>query len=349
MQLRGGYPAVCGSRRGCGLAQPEEQRAEKNGAAALQTLWGGDLAGRLFFYYVRKSLLATIRSYKPYRDLVHQSRILLLGPVGAGKSSFCNLVKSVFQGYVTHQALVGSNTTGMSVEYRTYSIKDGNDGNSLPFVLCDSLGLSEKGGLCKEDRVYILKGHTPDRYHFDSTKPITPKHGNYIHCPFLKDRIHCVAFMFDANSVEQLSHEMVAKIRRIRREVIKCGVVHVALLTHVDSINLIAKDDFIDIYSYVPVKCKIQAVHRKLGFALSDILVVSNYVSEWELDPVKDILILSALRQMLLATDDFLEDLPLEQVMELPEMSASITRNSELMIFILLKRYKLPCFLVEVP
>jgi hypothetical protein len=59
---------------------------------------------------------------------------------------------------------------------------------------------------------------------------------------------------------------------------------------------------------------KIQAVHRKLGFALSDILVVSNYVSEWELDPVKDILILSALRQMLLATDDFLEDLPLEQV-----------------------------------
>jgi hypothetical protein len=41
--------------------------------------------------------------------------------------------------------------------------------------------------------------------------------------------------------------------------------------------------------------------------------------------------------------------LSVEQVMELPEMSASITRNSELMIFILLKRYKLPCFLVEVP
>ena len=39
----------------------------------------------------------------------------------------------------------------------------------------------------------------------------------------LKDRIHCVAFVFDANSVGHLSDEMVEKIRRIRRELIKCG------------------------------------------------------------------------------------------------------------------------------
>lgn len=46
---------------------------------------------------------------------------------------------------------------------------------------------------------------------------------------------------------------------------------------------------------------QLEAVHRKLGFTLSEILVVSNYTSEWELDPVKDFLIISSLRQMLWA------------------------------------------------
>lgn len=50
------------------------------------------------------------------------------------------------------------------LQYRTYSIKDGKDGNVLPFVLCDSVGLSENKGLCMDDIFYILKGHIPDRY-----------------------------------------------------------------------------------------------------------------------------------------------------------------------------------------
>ncbi|XP_062961849.1 interferon-induced protein 44 [Cynocephalus volans] len=263
---------------------------------------------------LKMTLLSTIRTYKPYGDLVQQIRILFVGPTGAGKSSFFNSVKSIFRGHVTHQALVGSDTTGISKKYRTYSIKDGKDGSSLPFILCDCLGLSEEDeGLCMEDIFYIIKGHIPDRYQFNSMKPISSSHHNFINAPLLKDRIHCVAFVFDANSVEHLSDEMIAKIKSVRREVIKCGVVHVALLTHVDCMDLITKSDLIDIYRCVPVKSKLEAVQRELGFALSDVLVVSNYTSEWELDPVKDVLILSALNQMLRAADDFLEDLPPEE------------------------------------
>ncbi|XP_007191857.1 interferon-induced protein 44 isoform X1 [Balaenoptera acutorostrata] len=263
---------------------------------------------------LRESLLTAIRTYEPYGGRVRQVRILLLGPIGAGKSSFFNSVKSVFRGHVTNQALVGSKTTGESEKYRTYFIKDGKDGNTLPFILCDSMGLSEKEeGLHMDDIPYILEGCIPDRYQFNSMKPFTPGLGNYTGCPMLKDRIHCVAFVFDANSVGHLSDEMVEKIRRIRRELIKCGVVHVVLLTHVDTLDLITKGDLIDIYRCVPVKVKLEAVHRELGFALSDIFVVSNYTSQWELEPVMDVLNLSALRQMLWAADDFLEDLPLEE------------------------------------
>lgn len=263
----------------------------------------------------REDLLSFVKTYKlikPYSDLVNQIRILLVGPIGAGKSSFVNSVKSVFRGHVTHQVLVGSNTHGTSEMYRTYSIKDGKNGNTLPFILCDSVGLGEEEeGLCIDDVVPILKGHVPDRYQLHSKQPITPSHANYIHNPLLKDRIHCVAFVLDATSVEYLCHEVVTKIKRIRREVIKCGVVYVALLTNVDRLDLITKDDFMDIYRCMPVKLKLEAVHKKLGFALCDILAVSNYTSEWELDVVKDYLILSVLKQMLWAANDFLEDLPL--------------------------------------
>ena len=55
-----------------------------------------------------------------------------------------------------------------------------------------------------------------------------------------------------------------------------------------------------------------RGILRTAGIPLSRILVVDNYASEREMDPVKDILILSALKQMFRATDDFLEDLPLE-------------------------------------
>ncbi|XP_021518123.1 interferon-induced protein 44 isoform X1 [Meriones unguiculatus] len=259
---------------------------------------------------LQSNLLDALRTYKPYRDLVHQTRILLLGPIGAGKSNFINSVKSVFRGRTTHQALVGCDINGISDKYRTYSIMSRNDSGPLPFLLCDSLGLSENAGLHMDDLRCILNGHIPDRYPFNSVKPITPNHPNYIHDPLLKDKIHCVVFVFDANSVEKLSHGLVAKIKQVRKDLIKRGILHLALLTHVDSLDLITKGDLIDLYKCIPVLHKLKAVHRDFGFAFSDILMVSNYVAEWELDPVKDILILSALKEILHTANEFLEDLP---------------------------------------
>lgn len=53
-----------------------------------------------------------------------------------------------------------------ALQYRIYSVKDEKDGKSLPFMLCDSMGLNEKDGvgLCVDDIPHILKGCMPDRY-----------------------------------------------------------------------------------------------------------------------------------------------------------------------------------------
>lgn len=76
--------------------------------------------------------------------------------------------------------------------------------------------------------------------------------------------------------------------------------------------NEVLQDNFLKMNKAMISQSQIQNVNKILGIPLSRILVVDNYASEREMDPVKDILILSVLKQMFRATDDFLEDLPLE-------------------------------------
>ena len=57
--------------------------------------------------------MKTIQAYKPDIKTVQQARALVVGPVGAGKSSFFNSINSVFRGNMTSQAIAG--TAGKSV------------------------------------------------------------------------------------------------------------------------------------------------------------------------------------------------------------------------------------------
>lgn len=54
-----------------------------------------------------------MKSYKPRNQDVNHLRILFLGPVGAGKSSFINSIDSVLQGRVTGRGLTDA-TSGKS-------------------------------------------------------------------------------------------------------------------------------------------------------------------------------------------------------------------------------------------
>ncbi|XP_017386575.1 interferon-induced protein 44-like isoform X1 [Cebus imitator] len=263
----------------------------------------------------RNRLLAEIRDYKPYADLVPEIRILLVGPVGSGKSSFFNSVKSIFHGHVTCQAIVGSDVTSITEQYRIYSVKDGKNGKSLPFKLCDTMGLDETEGvgLCIGDIPHILKGCVPDRYQFNPHKPITPEHSTFITSPSLKDRIHCVAYVLNINSVDNLSSKMLAKFKKVHKEVLSCGIAHVALLTNVSNCSEVLQDNFLNMSRSVTSQSKVTIVNKMLGIPISNILMVGNYASDLELNPMNDILILSALRQMLRAADSFLEDLPFEE------------------------------------
>lgn len=60
--------------------------------------------------------MSYIKSYTPINRSVSKARVLLLGPIGAGKSSFYNSVNSVFRGHVTSQAISGRSSTSVTTQ-----------------------------------------------------------------------------------------------------------------------------------------------------------------------------------------------------------------------------------------
>uniref|UniRef100_A0A8C1PW95 Si:ch211-197g15.7 n=1 Tax=Cyprinus carpio TaxID=7962 RepID=A0A8C1PW95_CYPCA len=64
----------------------------------------------------RAELMGLIKNHKPLMTSVSRVRILMIGPVGAGKSSFFTSINSIFTGHVTNKAMSGSAGTSLTVQ-----------------------------------------------------------------------------------------------------------------------------------------------------------------------------------------------------------------------------------------
>ncbi|XP_044056400.1 interferon-induced protein 44-like [Siniperca chuatsi] len=259
----------------------------------------------------RMELMESIKSYKPTVSSVSQVRVLLIGPVGAGKSSFFNSINSVFRGHVTSQAIAGCSTTSLTTQFRTYSLKAGREGKPLPIILCDTMGLEEStgAGLDIDDIGSILKGHLPDRYQFNPSAPLHSEAHSYRKSPALKDKIHCVAYVIDACKVSIMPTKLEEKLDAIRRKVNLIGIPQLVLVTKVDEACPLVTEDVKNIYNSGYIKELMQEVGARLGVPLSCVVPVKNYSEELELDPNSDILLLSAVIQMLRFGDNYFDEI----------------------------------------
>ncbi|XP_036808030.1 interferon-induced protein 44-like isoform X5 [Oncorhynchus mykiss] len=252
-----------------------------------------------------------IKNYKPEVKSVFQARVLLVGPVGAGKSSFFNSINSVFKGHVTGQANTGSAGTSLTTQFRTYSIKADQGRKALPLVLCDTMGLEEghSAGLDIDDVNSILKGHVQDRYQFNPSMSVQTDGVGFCKSPSLKDTIHCVVYVLDACKFTLLSAKMVDKLAAIRKGINKQGVPQLVLLTKVDEACPLVRDDLTNIYLSHYIERMTREVSVCLGVSQSCVLPVKNYSRELELDVHTDILLLTAVVQMLRYSNSYFDDI----------------------------------------
>ncbi|XP_072853944.2 interferon-induced protein 44-like isoform X1 [Pogona vitticeps] len=290
---------------------PSEEETSKGADCMLKKPWRSfDLSSG-----GRKQLMDEIAGYKPPLKSVPKIRVLFIGQISAGKSSFFNSVDSVFQGHVLHLAATGADDKSVTRKYRTYEVKNRSTGKPLPIIFCDTMGLEEGefASLKMDDVINILKGHIPDGYQFNPSAAMQPSAPGYIKSPSLKDQIHCVVFVIDGSKVEILSEKMEGKLKEIRQKVIELELPQLALLTKVDEISSFLKEDVSDVYKSQAVKEKMETTSRKLGMPLSQIVPVKDYCSEVELTDDVDILILLAVRQIVRFAQRYLDNISADQ------------------------------------
>ncbi|KAM7388047.1 hypothetical protein PAMP_024248 [Pampus punctatissimus] len=256
----------------------------------------------------RTSLMKTVSSYKPSCEEVTQARILLLGPVGSGKSSFISSVQSVFNGRVINRAMVGSSSTSFTKKLQSFNIHGQKGPTGL--VMCDIIGLGdgEMTGLTLHDILSVIKGHVPEGHKFSPDQPVRSETSGYVKSPSLEDKIHCVAFMVDASKILTYPKSLSTTFHQLREHISDMGVHQVALLTHIDKICSETAKDVTQVYKSYIIREMMGKAAALLGMSSSYIIPVKNYSSELDLDVNTDVLLLSAVDHILQYADLYFQD-----------------------------------------
>ncbi|XP_076129028.1 interferon-induced protein 44-like isoform X2 [Alosa pseudoharengus] len=195
-------------------------------------------------------------------------------------------------------------------QLKSSSIRAERGGPATSLTLCDVMALGEDGatGLSVSDARAVIKGHVPEGYKFKPGTPLSSQSIGYRAEPGMKDKIHCALFLLDARKVTTYSDYLQKMMRRLQAEISDLDVPQIVLLTHVDQVCHAVQEDVKYVYTSRTVKDKMQKAADFMGMPLSFVLPVRNYASELSTNCNTDILLLSAVRSILQAVDDTLDD-----------------------------------------
>ncbi|XP_027027368.2 interferon-induced protein 44-like [Tachysurus fulvidraco] len=261
---------------------------------------------------LKSELSELLLTFMENRQDIKQFRILLHGPVGAGKSCFINSVRSVYKERIVFGA-AEETSAGKSCTrtYKTYKIID-KDSVTLPFVFSDVMGLEDhaEDGIHPDDLINVLHGRVKEGYKFNPVSPLTTVDPDYVHEPSVNDKVHCLVSVVDANSISLMMNEMIQKMKAVRKSALGLGIPHVVLMTKIDvDVCPLVTKDLAEVYKSRKIEEKMQECSHTIGPPLKCIFPVSNYYKETEMDNKKDVLILSALKAIVGSVNDYIENI----------------------------------------
>ncbi|TRZ01140.1 hypothetical protein DNTS_007860 [Danionella cerebrum] len=249
----------------------------------------------------REKLMACVSSFKPMKESVSQARVLLIGPVGAGKSSFISSIQSIFFGRVINCAMVGSSSSSCSFTKKLHSFCIRGSGEAMSVVMCDIMGIGDGEciGLTLHDMLSVIKGHVPEGHKFSPDQPVGADTEGFISNPSMNDKVHCVVFVVDCSKVNSYDKSFSATFEQLREYISHLGVHQVALVTHVDQVCEATGRDITQVYRSKSVQQAMTKAGELLGMPTSYIVPVKNYCSELNLEQSTDVLLLKALDHIL--------------------------------------------------
>ncbi|KAG9271217.1 interferon-induced protein 44-like [Astyanax mexicanus] len=252
-----------------------------------------------------ETMVSTLKSFKISGENVRELRFLLHGPVGAGKSSIINTIKSIFEGHQFINCLTASDLTGESftTKYEKYNV------GNVPFTFYDVMGL-EKGqskGVHTNDVISALKGHISKDYTFKPLDPIDEANRYYIPNPTLNDQIHCLVSVIPADKISMMDDEVIQKMKEIRAAASKLGIPQVVFMTRVDKVCEMTEKDITKLYQSRKIKEKMMECSNRVGVTMNCIFPVKNYSEETKANEKLNCLMLEALTQIVHSANDFVK------------------------------------------
>ncbi|XP_071079866.1 interferon-induced protein 44-like [Haliotis cracherodii] len=244
----------------------------------------------------------------PEGSKVKAVNMLLLGAVGAGKSSFFNSINSVFQGEITGLARSGSADRSLTTTYRRYRVKSNVTGDTLKIRFCDTRGLECDGGLDLVDLIAVVEGHIPDRLQFNPTAPINSDCTGYNSSPSPDDKIHCIAFVIDGTTVDVFPEKILHAIKSLQQRINTKGIPQVIILTKADKVCMEVQENVGDMFNSATIGDLVEQAGHLFGLPRSCVFPVKNYEDEVEVDKLVHMPLLLCLKQVLRFADDYLQD-----------------------------------------
>lgn len=250
-----------------------------------------------------KALLTEIRQLEPEE----KPNLLILGPVGAGKSSYINSILSIGKGRKC--ALASTGDTGDASW--TLDLGSYTKGSLLQkYRLFDSMGIEPKDGhgFHTDDLIFLIKGHVKKGYRFNPVSPIDEKSPQYRKEPSFRDQMHCVIFVVSASTIHAgIPSAYVQKIKQLQDRIRREHVPRILILTKVDDLCEEVAKDITKMFRSVKVQETVKTASEVFGIEQASIHPVKNYEVDGNIETMTNIPLLLALRQTMQYAADRVE------------------------------------------